>query len=57
MRRKLEDRSVRKISKRGASYSITLPVELVRELKWKDGQKVVVTKERGKLIVKDWKKY
>ncbi|MFC1644538.1 AbrB/MazE/SpoVT family DNA-binding domain-containing protein [Patescibacteria group bacterium] len=55
MRRTLEERNVRKILKRGASYSITLPIELVRKLKWRNGQKVIVTEERGKLIVKDWK--
>ncbi|MFC1644939.1 AbrB/MazE/SpoVT family DNA-binding domain-containing protein [Patescibacteria group bacterium] len=56
MRRSLEERNVRKISKSGSSYSITLPIEFVRELKWREGQKVVVSKERGKLIIKDWKK-
>ncbi|MFC1608856.1 AbrB/MazE/SpoVT family DNA-binding domain-containing protein [Patescibacteria group bacterium] len=47
---------MRKILKRGSSYTITIPIEYIRELKWKNGQKVVVSKERGKLVVKDWKR-
>lgn len=39
----------------GESYSITLPKELVLELKWRKGQKLNVTREGKKLIVQDWK--
>lgn len=56
-RRKLEDRNIRKIQKdsRG-SVRVTLPIELIRELKWRDGQKIVV-KKRGKgLLIEDWKR-
>ena len=47
---------VRKITKFGKfSYGITFPKELVKKLKWKERQKVIV-KLRGKsLIIKDWK--
>ncbi len=36
-RRKLDERNIRKITKMagGASYGITLPIEYIRELKWK----------------------
>lgn len=55
-RRKLEDRNTRKLSKQSnGSYSVTLPIEVVRELKWRDGQKLVVRKSGGKIIVEDWK--
>ena len=40
----------------GKSYSIVLPVEFVRELGWKERQKLDVTLEGEKLIIKDWKK-
>lgn len=56
MRRKLENRNTRKISKHGASYSVTLPIEIIRELKWKMKQKVVVEKKGKTIIIKDWKK-
>lgn len=38
----------------GESYAITLPKELVLELKWRKGQKLSVTKAGRKLIVQDW---
>lgn len=56
MRRKLEDKHIRKILKNGDSYAVTIPIEVVRELKWKEKQKVVV-KKRGKGVsIVDWKK-
>jgi antitoxin component of MazEF toxin-antitoxin module len=56
MRRKLEDKNTRKISKHGGSYSVTLPIELVRELGWRDNQKIVIKRVRGGLNIKYWKK-
>ncbi len=56
-RRKLENRNVRKLSKNSnGTYSVTLPIEMVRELKWRGGQKLVVDKSRNKIIIKDWEK-
>jgi len=56
-RRKLEERSTRKLSKRASgSYVITLPIEVIRELKWKNKQKLVVKKSGSKIIIEDWKK-
>jgi len=49
--------NVRKITKLGGhSLGLTLPIEYVRELKWKERQKVVVEKSGRKLVIKDWKK-
>ncbi len=36
------------------SYYVTLPIALVRQLKWRDGQKLVVKKSRGRLVIEDW---
>ncbi len=56
-RRRLEERGVRKLTKTGAgSITVTLPIELVRELKWRSGQKVVIKKSGAKIIIKDWEK-
>lgn len=53
----MEDNKIRKLSKIGnKSIAVTLPIELVRELKWKEKQKVVVKKRGKKLVVEDWKK-
>ena len=46
---------VRKISKLGKySYAITIPKALIKELGWKEKQKVVVIASRGGLNIKDW---
>ena len=57
-RKKLESRFTRKLGKTGGgrSISVTLPIELVRKLKWRRGQKVVVSQKGKNLIIKDWKK-
>jgi len=56
-RRVLEERNIRKLHKtgRGRTISVTLPIELVRELGWREKQKVVVTKRGQGLLVTDWK--
>lgn len=53
---KLEERNIRKITKMagGASFGITLPIEMVRELGWRERQKVVVKKSGSKLVIEDW---
>jgi hypothetical protein len=56
MRRRLENKSIRKVYKTGSSYALTLPIEIVRELKIRDGQKLVVKKQGKSIIIKDWKK-
>ena len=57
-RRDIDERNIRKITKtgRGASFSVTLPIEFIRELKWRERQKVVVKKYGKKLIIEDWEK-
>lgn len=47
-------RKLHKVSQR--SISLTLPIEMVRQLGWREKQKVVVKKGRGCLVVRDWKK-
>jgi len=54
MRRKLEDKNVRKIFRSGRSYVITLPIELLDELKWRNRQKLVVKKYGKGLLIRDW---
>jgi len=52
----LKNKNIRKISKAGkSSYYITIPIEIVKDLKWKEGQKVVVTKlGKNKVKIEDW---
>jgi len=53
----MKEKNIRKIVKNGrGSYYINIPIDLLRELKWKERQKLVV-KKRGKGIeIVDWKK-
>ncbi|NCN52813.1 hypothetical protein GW943_03340 [Candidatus Parcubacteria bacterium] len=57
-RKSLEERNIRKLTRTGGgkSISLTLPIEFVRELKWRDRQKVTVRKSGSKFIIEDWKK-
>lgn len=57
--RKLEDKNIRKLTRmgsKGTSLGLTLPIEMVKDLKWKERQKVKVKKVQGGLLIKDWKK-
>lgn len=54
-RRKLNEKNIRKLSRIGnSSLGVTLPIEILRELKWREGQKLVA-KKRGKgIMIVDW---
>ena len=54
--RKYNQRDVRKIFRRGGSFSLSIPIEIVKTLGWKEKQKVVVKKIKGGVQVKDWRK-
>lgn len=57
---KQKDKNVRKLAKvgGGSSYSLTLPIDAIREFGWKEKQKVVieVDSENKRLIIRDWEK-
>lgn len=57
-RRELGERNIRKLTRTGGgeSVSVTLPIEYIRTLGWRDRQKVVVHKSGKKLIIEDWKR-
>ena len=57
-RRKLKERNIRKLSKNGPTYFVTLPIEGIKELDWRKTQKLVVEvdKKRKRIVIKDWKK-
>lgn len=56
-RQKDGDNPVRKITKLGSgSYTVTIPIDIIRKLRWQDRQKVVVEEEYGIVSIKDWEK-
>jgi antitoxin component of MazEF toxin-antitoxin module len=53
-RRNLKDRNIRKLTKIGGkSIAVKLPIEFIRELKWKSKQKIVIKKHGSKLVIED----
>lgn len=54
---KMKDKNTRKITRLGkTSLAVTLPIEMAKDLGWKEKQKVVVKKVRGGVMIRDWKK-
>lgn len=53
-RRKLKDKSIRKLTRTGGSIFVGIPKELMTELGWREKQKVVVKKRGDGLVIKDW---
>ena len=55
-RRKLEQTNIRSLTKvaSGSSYAITIPIEYIRKLKWKEKQKVEVKLYQDRIIIRDW---
>lgn len=54
-RRKLVDKNIRKIFKSGNSYALTLPIEIIGDLKIRKGQKMIVRRSGSRIIIEDWK--
>jgi len=55
--RKSSEKNIRKLIKLGnGSIAVTLPIEFVRELKWREKQNVVVKRINGGMVIRDWKK-
>ena len=55
-RRIMSEENVRNIQKSKRSYYVTLPIQVMREFRWKEGQKVVVEKRGKEIVIKDWKR-
>jgi antitoxin component of MazEF toxin-antitoxin module len=55
MGRRIDERHVRNLYKHSHSYAVTLPIEMVRELKWRENQKIVFKKSGQRIIIEDWK--
>ncbi|MGB8489452.1 MAG: AbrB/MazE/SpoVT family DNA-binding domain-containing protein [Bacteroidales bacterium] len=53
-RREKNIRSLTKVSG-GSSYAVTIPIEYIRKLKWKNKQKLDVRLYQDRIIIRDWK--
>ncbi|MFZ0281845.1 MAG: AbrB/MazE/SpoVT family DNA-binding domain-containing protein [Bacteroidales bacterium] len=56
-RRKNEDKDIRNLTKisGGSSYAITIPIDYIRKLNWKEKQKLEVKLYQDRIIIRDWK--
>jgi hypothetical protein len=51
-----DEKDIRKLTKIGrGSVGLTLPIELVRELKWRERQRVTVKRVKGGLMIRDYR--
>jgi antitoxin component of MazEF toxin-antitoxin module len=54
---KLADKNIRKITRVGkGSLSVTIPVEVIKSLGWREKQKVKVKRVKGGAVIKDCRK-
>jgi len=54
-RRPLKEKNIRKITKVGqGSFAVTIPIEMMNQLGWREKQKVTVRKFGKKVIIEDW---
>lgn len=38
----------------GSSYAVVIPIEFIRQMGWKDHQKLVIRKYGSKIVISDW---
>ena len=54
----MNNEEIRKIAVTGpyGTYFISLPKKLIKSLKWKKGEKKVISQEGDSIVIKDWEK-
>ena len=53
--RKAGEQHIRNITQNSTgTYQVSLPNEMVAGLKWRQGQKVIITRSGKKLLISDW---
>jgi antitoxin component of MazEF toxin-antitoxin module len=51
-----KNKNVRKLTRQGKrSIGVILPIEMVKELKWKEKQRVKVTRIKGGMVIRDYR--
>lgn len=53
--RKVSEQQIRNLTTNSTgTYSISLPLQLIHDLGWRRGQRLVVTKQGKKIVIQDW---
>ena len=56
MAKRSDKTNIRKLTKIGGhTLAVSIPIDMIRKLGWKERQKVVVSLKGKKLTVEDWK--
>ena len=56
MAKRSDKKHIRKLTKTGGhSIGLTIPIDIVRKLKWRERQKVTVEQKGKSLVIRDWK--
>ncbi len=56
MAKKLKDKNTRKLLKIGkSSLAVTLPIEMTKNLGWREKQRVIVKRIKGGLVIRDYR--
>ncbi len=54
--RKAGEQEVRNLTQNSTgTYQLSIPKQLIREIGWRQGQKLVVKKAGNTLLIEDWK--
>ena len=47
---------IRKLTKTaGTTYYVTIPQAMIKQLKWKKGEKKIIRLEERKIVIEDWR--
>lgn len=53
--RKVSEQQIRNLTVNSTgTYSVSLPIHLIQELRWQRGQRLQVTQQGKKLVIQDW---
>jgi hypothetical protein len=55
-RRKLKEEHIRNLQRSGGSYHLTIPIRIVRKLRWRERQRLVVRQTGQSIRISDWEK-
>jgi len=57
MAKRSDKKNIRNLTKTGGmSIGVTIPIDIIRKLGWKERQKVVVNLRGKKITIEDWEK-
>jgi len=54
---KKQNKNVRKLTKVAShSFAVVIPPEIIRQLNWRERQKLVIKRVHGGVVIRDWRR-